>query len=149
MTPNRYEPPGAEVADPQTPHSPVPAPVRSACLLILGGMGLSLLTLIPGVRVADPEVEALSPWVEAAWVGVFVLLTVWLLVMIQRRKNWARWTMLALLGLGWFAIAWEFPEGFMRSPIAGIVDVAVTAMELYAAWLLFSGPAARWFRGER
>lgn len=148
MTPNPYQPPGSDVADPPVRRSAVPAPVRSACLLILGGMGLSLLTLIPGLRVQDPELPPMPLWAEALWIGFFVGLTVWLLVLIQRRQNWARWTMLVLLAIGWIAIASDFPASFMRSPVAGVVDLAVTAMEAFAAWQLFTGAARRWFRGE-
>jgi hypothetical protein len=37
----------------------------------------------------------------------------------------------------------------MRSPITGLVDAIVTGLEMFAAWQLFAGPAARWFARRR
>ena len=146
MNPDRYDPPAAQLADPPSAAGDAPPSVRRACRFIIIALLLSLAGLVPGLRADDPTVPPVPLWIEATWVGVFTLLTVWLVVLLLRRRNWARWATLALLGLGWLAFAADFSDIFLRSPVAGMLDVVVTAFEVWATSLLFSGESRAWFR---
>ena len=108
-------------------------------------MILGLVTLLPGVRPERPG-EAEIPVLFT--VGVVVLfggLTVWLALKMYRGRNWARWTMLAYLALGWWLAGSEMQDNFVRSPISAVIDVICIAMEAVACWLVTLGDGARWF----
>jgi hypothetical protein len=68
---------------------------------------------------------------------------------VSRRHNWARWVLVAFLFLGWASLVTDFSATFAASPIAALLDVAVSGMEIVACYFLFTRPSNAWFRGER
>jgi hypothetical protein len=126
-----------------------PHEVWRACLLIVASLVLSLSLLIPGVspeRPGEPDVPLLESLVVFAFFGG---LTLWLAFKILCRRNWARWAMLAYLGLSWLLAAQSLVDDFASSPLAGVIELACTAMELMAVWALNFGNGAQWFADRR
>lgn len=146
MTPNRYAPPGADVADPDT--APPPRAVQRACRLVIASLLLGLFTLVPGVAAKAPDDVPVPFLVTLALLAIFGGLTVWLVVNVHRGVNWARWALLVYLVLGWVLVGMQFNDEFMRSPISGMIEVACFALEVAACWLLFVGGGAAWFAAQ-
>jgi hypothetical protein len=128
------------VAEDQRP----PVQVSRARFLLLASFALGFLGFIPGI---NPEPMPAGPGLLVAVVIVVILcaLYLWLVTMLYRGKNWARWTMLAFLVFSWAMDAANFTAQFARSPIAGIIDFASFAMGLVACWYLFLSAGARWY----
>jgi len=145
MPTNPYQPPSADLADPEAENPHPPVSVRRACQLILGSLALGLLTLMPGIRPVTSQDEAVPFAFTAAFALIFGGLTVWLTVKLYRRKNWARWAMLAYLLLGWLLAGSSLNDDFVQSPIAGIIDIVCIAMEAVACWYIFLGGGAHWY----
>ncbi len=146
MTGNPFEPPRAELADAPAGPGPMPRGVQLACTLVLVSLVIGAVTLLPGVRPEDPAAEPVPFTFTLAVLLFFGGITVWLVRMVQRARNWGRWLLLAYLALGWWLGLEQITDDFTASPLIGLVDVASIAMEMVAAVLLFAGAAGRWFR---
>lgn len=141
---NPFEPPAAEVADPAS--APMPSSVRVACTLVLLSLAIGICTLMPGVRPPGPDEAELPFGFTLAVVAVFGGITVWLVQMVRRGRNWGRWVLLGYLALGWWLMLDQLTEDFTLSPLLGFLDIASILIEIVAAVLLFIGASARWFR---
>lgn len=147
MNQNPYQPPRSDVSDEPHGKAMPPTSVYLACGLVLGALALGLLGLIPGVR--PTEAEPVPAWFTVLLVVVFGGVTVVLSYETLRGRNWARWTLLAYLVLGWYLTAPDLPENFDRAPVAALIDAVGMGMELVASWLLFFGDGPHWFRKAR
>lgn len=139
---NPFEPPAAEVADPA--NAPMPPAVQRACTLVLLALALGVVTLLPGIR--PPEPEEVPFGFTLAVIVFFGGITVALVQVVRRGRNWGRWALLAYLVLGWWLMLDQLNEDFNASPLLGFLDIISVAMEVVAAVLLFKGASARWFR---
>ena len=159
MDHNPYKPPEATVADRAS--SPRPPQVARACWILWAMLIIGLISLHPsirgewwtspgGVESVEAEAGAAAGVVLAIGVALGILLTLafaGLLVLVGRRHNWARWTLLVYLVLGWVLLALDLPTAVNEAPPAAIViDLLSAAAEAWAVDLLFADPAAQWFR---
>jgi hypothetical protein len=142
---DRYAPPRSEVSDPKRTRPPSPPSVRLACLLILAGLALSLVSLLPFIRPPAPDEQDVPLWVTLLVVAIFGSLTVWFTVQTSRGKNWARWAILLYLAFGWVLSAMEFQTELERAPLFVMINSVCIALELVACWKLFTGEGAGWF----
>lgn len=148
MDHNPFKPPQAPVADDPHGKAMPPTSVYAACGLVLGALAIGLLGLLPGVR-PPIEGDAVPGWFTLLLVVIFGGVTVVLSYETLRGRNWARWTLLAYLALGWYITAPDLPINFDRAPMAALIDAVGMVMELVAAWLLFFGDGPKWFSGAR
>ena len=143
---NPYQPPQARVADAaELARGPRPPAVRRALIAFWIGWVLSFLTLIPGVREGfwdDPEVPVAVPLVMAMLLGTF---SAWIIVMVGRGRNWARWTLVVYIALTYVLVALD-PAGWEKQgPLALGVDAVTLVLDLYGCYLILTGESARWF----
>jgi hypothetical protein len=143
MDHNPYKPPRSDVSDDPHGKAMPPTSVYVACGLVLGALAIGLLGLLPGVR--PEEGDPVPAWFTLALVIIFGGVTVVLSFETLRGRNWARWTLLAYLVLGWYLTAPDLPVNFDRAPMAAVIDAVGMVMELVAAWLLFFGDGPKWF----
>ena len=150
MDKNPYRPPGAPVAD-DIDAAPRPPQVTLACRNLWFSMAVGLLSLLPMFRGewwVDQEGKIASSAALTAGLIMMVLFTAIYLTLIQsvlKRRNWARWTLLAFLVFGWMMQVPEFPKTIAAAPLAAAVDVTCLLIELWACYLLFLSPGAKWF----
>ncbi|WP_048441134.1 hypothetical protein [Caenimonas sp. SL110] len=150
MSHNPFTPPTAEVADPVTSIPPQPSSVRLALQLVIGALVLSAAAyVIPGIRVPTPEEGEISLVMTIVLLAVFGSLTLFLASRVMRGKNWARFVLLAYLGLGWLMVGMELNDNFVRSPLSTVIDIVCVAMEVAAMVLLLGGASQRWFSAIR
>jgi hypothetical protein len=148
---NPYKPPGSHVADAaELARGPRPQPVRRAIIAFWISWTLGLLTLLPGVREGvwdNPELPAGVTLVISIVLGAF---SAWLIVMVGRGHNWARWTWVIFVALTYFLMAAD-PSGWERQgQLAFGVDVMTAVLELWGCYLILTGPGGAWFtRGAR
>jgi hypothetical protein len=147
MNDNRYQPPRSDISDDPHGKAMPPTSVYVACGLVLAALALGLLGLLPGVR--PPEPEPVPVWFTMLLVLIFGGVTVVLSYETLRGRNWARWTLLAYLVLGWYLTAPDLPDNLTRAPVGAIIDAVGMGMELVASWLLFFGEGTRWFSKAR
>jgi hypothetical protein len=145
VTDIRYAPPVAPVDDVQVSHLS-PHSVRRGCQLLVAS------TLLGFAGVTGPELPTfVRPWLgligAVAAVVAITGVIFWLIFKAYRGRNWARWTMLLLLAPTWALGALEFPDELVQAPIAAVVGVTTSALDMLACWLLFFGAgASRYFR---
>ena len=145
MDHNPYRPPDAVVTD-RAPQ-PKPPQVRQACRILWAMMVLGLISLHPSIRgewwAAPSGVEA-ADVPGAAGIALAIALTLGialtlffagLVVLVGRRHNWARWTLLVYLVLGWVVLALELPTSVMETPLAATIDLLSAAAEAWACYL--------------
>src|SRR4030095_4967469 len=78
-----------------------------------------------------------------AIVGAAIIIALTLLVS-RRRKNWARWLLLAMFALGAVFMAWNAPTVFALGYPA--ITLIVTLMQSIALVFLFTPQSAEWLR---
>jgi hypothetical protein len=142
---DRFKPPQSPVDVTRAPDERAPVSVRNACALILIALVLGYGTLLPGIRAPQPEMSMGLFLFEAVWVIFFSWLTYWLTRLLRRRSNAARWATLVLLAIGWALMLATLQDEFNRSPMYVVIQVAASAIEAVAIWLLFTGVGAKWF----
>lgn len=143
---NPFRPPSAPVADPAAQSPARPLAVRLACQLLLAALVLSLVTLLPGVRVPAPEDQDVPFLINVVVFGAVVAFALLLIAKSYEGRNWARWTNLAFLCLGWVFVIQDMGSGSPTTPLAVVLDVVVMVLELAATWLLFTGIGHYWFK---
>src|SRR4030095_3700999 len=78
--------------------------------------------------------------------AIFALQFWWVWLVARKRKNWARWTSLALL-LGSFPfMGMELGSRFTTNFIAAIAYYGIYLIWIAAVLLLFTGDAKEWFK---
>ena len=78
-------------------------------------------------------------------VGAVVVLALTFLVS-RRRKDWARWALLALFVLGMAVTAWNVSALLSFGYVAATVAFSVDVMNAVALVLLFTPESANWLR---
>jgi hypothetical protein len=149
-----YEPPKTTVRDRLDLIAPKPPQIARAVRLLWAGViasGISLLPVLRGRWWVEPG-QTISAAQSLAFAMVVVTISfgimISLMVLVGRRKNWARWVLLALLIVGWITAAIDMPQTLSATPFAGAIDFLVTIAELWATYLLFLSPGARWFKRQ-
>ena len=145
MSNDPYRPPSAPIDEARPEPERAPVSVRNACALILVALVLGFATFIPGIAAPAPRMTAGLFVFETVFVAFFSALTYWLTIRIRQRSNRARVALLVLLASGWLLLAGSWQEEIAQAPIAALIDLGVTAIEVVAAWLLVSGDGAKWF----
>ena len=74
----------------------------------------------------------------------FFLFLVWLAA--RQRKNWARWVLVAALGLSVLSLLDSFGSGGMT--LATALDVVSTALTAAGIYFSFTGDAKGWFNSQ-
>ena len=74
----------------------------------------------------------------------FFLFLVWLAA--RHRKNWARWVLVAALGLSVLSLLDSFGSGGMT--LATALDVVSTALTAAGIYFSFTGDAKGWFNSQ-
>jgi hypothetical protein len=140
VTDLRYAPPVASVVDVQASRL-APQSVRRACQLLIASTLLGFAGVTPFELLTSAR-----PWpvLLGALAGVVAVTGVvfWLILKVYRGRNWARWTVLLLLAPSWALGAIEFPSEIVQAPIAAVVGVTTSAIDILACWLLFFGAGA-------
>lgn len=149
-----YEPPKTTVKDRLDLIPPKPPQIARAVRLLWAGViasGISLLPVLRGRWWVEPG-QTISAAQSLAFAMVVVTISfgimISLMVLVGRRKNWARWVLLALLIVGWITAAIDMPKTLAATPFAGAIDFLVTIAELWATYLLFLSPGAQWFKRQ-
>jgi len=156
MAQDPYRTPGAPVGRREAAEDAAPRPeqVSLACRILWVTTLLSAATLHPSVRgewwIGDASVdeETAGAMLTGGLImaGLFFGLFAAMLYLTGRRRNWARWVLLALLALGWVMWLTDLPRSFAETPGAALADTLISAAELAAGYLLFLSPGAAWFR---
>lgn len=142
---NAYRPPNAPVADPPPPAVKLPRrpwPITLASVTLVAAILDACVQLNRG--------DHFDVGFRAFWIGMMGFLA----LMIERRRNWARWVLMAiavwnLLKLASWLIAPNTPEG-----VVFVVDYVALAHEcavelcLVAATVLVFLPGRAWFQRE-
>jgi len=138
-----YQPPTARVSDALDPIPPRPRRVTIACSLLWVSLALGLIPVFFPSH--DPFDDAAEAVVFMLTVALSILLSAALIFFAGRRRNWARWGLLILVALSWIEGLFT-AQGFAENAIPMAVNAVSTVLDTLSIWLLFSGPAARWFR---
>jgi hypothetical protein len=152
----RYKAPAAAVGGREAAQDALPRPyeVARALQLLWAVFAIGLVTLHPSVR-GDWWLgsEGVEPALEDAALvgglivaGLFSGFYIGLVFLIGRRHAWARWAMLGFLALGWVIQGMDLPRSLSETPAAAFADLLMAGAELWACRLLYSAPAAAWFR---
>ena len=143
---NPYKPPDAHVADAaELARVPRPPEVRRAIIAFWISWALGLLTLIPGVREGVWDNPELPAGVTLAITIVFGAFSAWMIVMVGRGHNWARWVWVVFVALTYLLMAVD-PTGWdKQGHLAFGVDVVTAVLEMYGSYLILTGPGAVWF----
>jgi hypothetical protein len=149
-----YEPPKTTVEDRLDLIPPQPPQIARALRLLWAvviASGISLLPVIRGRWWIEPG-QTLSAAQSLAFAMVVATISfgimISFIVLVGRRKNWARWILLAFLMVGWITVAIDMAQTLSATPFAGAIDFLVTIAELWAAYLLFLSPGAQWFKRQ-
>lgn len=150
MSGNPFAPPAADL-DVPVERGPVPRRVNIAVWLIVAEFSLGLLMNLvvwSGVVAIGPQAGG-DPGQVLGGAATFLLFMA-MAWKIHQGRNWARWIYAVVTGLGVVGlfISIAFAGTMLRLPAlfwAG--SVTQTALEVVAAVMLFTGDAARWFRG--
>ncbi len=147
-SPDRYAPPHADVMDlvaADTLLAARPRAVVWACVLLLASLVISFIALLPGVDPPIPDEPAAMTAMIWSITLVFTGLELWLLRCVWRRRNWARWLMVALTLFGLAVSVQVIAEDWSRAPLVAWLSITSNVASAVAAALLLARPAARWF----
>ena len=110
---------------------------------------VAVLPFRPEILLPDPAVpEETTANLLVTWISVIAftaLILSWVWLAARRRKNWARWALVALMAitLPFFFFA---PASYMAKPYGMAFDLFLIAIQTYALYLVFSGDAKAWFQ---
>jgi len=144
---NPYRPPQSIVADvKEAPRTPRPPGITRAVIAFWICWGLELLSLAPGVREgvwSDAEV----PLAISITLGVVLaVFSGWLILMLSRGRNWARWTLVIYTAVSWLLLLAD-PESLQaQGPLAVTIDLVTLVIEVYACLRVLFGEGVEWFR---
>lgn len=108
---------------------------------------LSLAFTIPRLWIAWPEIRA-SRNIEFGFLVLFVtvIITIWLITMIDEGYHWVRVTFLVLIILGLPFGLINLIKCFSQSFLSGMLDLTQAALHITGVALLFSAGSRPWFR---
>lgn len=147
---NPFKAPESKAGDEQMRriHASRPPAVKFACQLLWVSIGLAALSLIPGIRSDfwSEDKSLLDALMDLDLALLMMLLEAWLIQMVYMQRNWARWTLLAFLAMGWTMQLGSLSESLAAGTVAFIIDSLVMILELAACYQLFVSPGRLWFR---
>jgi hypothetical protein len=142
-----YQPPQARVADAaEVARRPKPPAVRRAVLVFWIGWALGVASLAPGIREGVWDSDIVPVAVTVGIAGALSLVSAWLIVMVSRGRNWARWTLVVYIGLTWALLASDPQSLVEQGPLALAIDGFIFVMDLYGSVLILFGAGAAWFK---
>lgn len=149
MTENPYAPPRAHVADASLDASlgKAPSAVRVAVRLYWISLALGFVNLcLTAWLLVQPQFSWSLLIGLAVGGGLTLLITVWLVVMVAGRRNWARIIILvlSLISIPYFASS--LVPSFEASAPGGILLFLVYGLQYFAVILLFLRESNAWFR---
>ena len=146
-TNNPYSPPRAEVFDIAEPEERIDRPrhVFYAVALLWIALVLQAATLAFMWRLV--LVASIQFVVICGILSVFWAITAWVVAMIERGRNWARFTYLALFVLGLPMVLVLLPLTFAVEPLLVLSTVLQLLLQLAGLVMVFIPPAGTWFRG--
>jgi hypothetical protein len=150
-SPDRYAPPRANVMDLAAADTLLAARPRTvvwACGLLLASLVIGFIALLPVVDLPMPDEPVAMTAMIWGFTLVFTGLELWLLRCVWRRRNWARWVMVALKLLGLAISVQVIAEDWSRAPLVAWLSITSNVASAIAAVLLLARPAARWFKGR-
>jgi hypothetical protein len=111
---------------------------------------LNYLTLVIGVARSLLEWSRLKHLADLGavlFITFFVLgCMVWLIYKTDRRRNWARITLLVLFVLGVPFSILPLLQSLANSPLSGVLGLAQVAIQVAALAMLFGRDASHWYR---
>lgn len=122
-----------------------PASVKTACYLLWAALAIAIVSLIPGIRNGFWESNEGSPVFVAGFLAIAYLAMALLVLMTYRGKNWARWLFAVLAGIGWLSLLGDLSSLLAQGAFAVVLELAITLIEIYALFLLFSRASQPWF----
>ena len=150
MSQDPFAPPRADL-DVPVERGPTPRRVKIAVALIVAAFSLGLLMNLvvwAGLAAIGPQ-RGGDPGQILGGAGTFLLFMA-LAWKVYQGRNWARWIYAVVTGLGvaGLFVSIAFAATLLRlPPLFWAGSVAQTALEVVSAVMLFTGEAARWFRG--
>ena len=144
---NPYRPPQSIVADAkEAPRAPRPPGITRAVIAFWISWGLGLLSLLPGVREGVWN-EAEVPLAISITLGVVLaVFSGWLILMVSRGRNWARWTLVIYTAVSWLLLLADPDALQAQGALAVAIDGLTLVIEIYACLRLLFGEGAEWFR---
>jgi hypothetical protein len=145
---NPYRPPQAEVDDFLQPDAE-PGPKPQQVFIAVALLWVMLLVQVAGLAWSWRFYRLLPMFaiISLSLVTIFWILTAGLVAMIERGRNWARYTYLVLylLGLPFFVIMMF--DDVWRAPVFAVSQLVQAALQTIALVFLFLRPSREWFRG--
>jgi hypothetical protein len=103
---------------------------------------LSLASLM--LSVINVSLNSNESWVAPF---IFVALVAGLVLTVSRgRKNWARWVLAALFGLGFASMIWDEQAVMTQAP--PLLTFGTTLLQALGLILLFTPQSSVWFRNK-
>jgi hypothetical protein len=101
--------------------------------------------LVPDTVAPEEAMAALiGGWAYVIVVSALTLSWVWFAA--RRRKNWARWALVAFMALS-LSLYFFVPASYFTAQPYGVgFDLVLTVIQIYALYLVFSGDAKDWFK---
>jgi hypothetical protein len=127
----------------------MPAVVKLGLRLYLASLVVGLLKIsIPGwgtPSISDMEGPDLvfNLFVWASTLSVIL----WLLLMVQRRRNWARIALGTLFGFGLLTSRWTVAPQYTAGLVSALSASIQIVLQAIGIILLFLPSSSRWFRG--
>jgi hypothetical protein len=145
---NPYQPPAARVADPPAFDGvPPPRIVTIAVWLLWTQIVLELIDAMLDIR--DDSQQGSLVVVASAVTMTLVGMVCLLIVMIGRRRNWARIVYAFLFALGLFIQVSNW-QGLLNGPLRDLLMIlSQLVLQLAAMILLFQRGASAWFRSRK
>jgi uncharacterized membrane protein YfhO len=144
-----YAPPRAVVADiVPGPSMARPWQVRVAVALCWLIVVLTVPDLVNSILAAVPDVSRLTAFLAAIYglAIVVVVLLATLNVLMARGYRWARIVFSVVTLLDLLVRCQNVSVGFEQAWYFGVLNIAVTLLDIAALCLLFTGPANAWFK---
>lgn len=126
----------------------MPREVAKAGFLLIGALLLGLIPLpfhVMGYISKEQHGFAIFLGVLVAVLCVF---TLFLILKIKQRKNWARWTMFIFVLLGAASTLYSFQENWNESVGGALLNCLTGLMELVAMGILFARRSNDWFANQ-
>lgn len=122
-----------------------PAQVRHAVRLLYAVVALGVIrTLIVVIR----HWEVRSPDLLLVTKFVIYALSLALIHQLARGRDWARWTLVAILTIALPMTILPNLDALTITPVYSLLGVAQLGLYVWALVLLFRAPGGDWFRGE-
>jgi hypothetical protein len=143
---NPYAPPKTAVADVKSA-TDTGRPYEVTLAVRLQWFGVALGAVNGLVESARTVSTSALPIAAVVAIPVFTIgVLAWLTRNIARGRNWARITLLVMFVIGTPLFLWDLRAMFERSPVATAVSLIISALQIAALYLVFTGVGARWFR---